>query len=191
VGHRQPATRSDHRSQLIDVTGPHLPRLVQALTEAFSSAPPNSRARRDFNRTCPKRGVALHCPKQCTPFEPPTASSSILVRIAVRDKANECRLLEPPLTMAYDASPARHRGPPANGRPPSTPGDARAAFDNLFKKCPHPDAKQVVEPISTQVFSLIKNLLPLRLLSVMLLKSSCTTVDTPTFGTGCVVSIER
>ena len=121
----------------LDVTGPRLPRLVQAVTAArcFNCAatlPPDV----DFRATCPKCGAALHCCKQCAHFDSSTrfqCLKPIPVRIAVKDKANECTLFEPRVTVARDASPA---GPaqPADGQAPRSPGDARSAFDALFKK---------------------------------------------------------
>ncbi len=121
----------------IDITGPRLPRLVQAVTAArcFNcSAPlPNGI---DWNSNCPKCNAALHCCKQCSHFEPSTrfqCLKPIPVRIAVKDGANTCNLFSPRVTVARDgASPA------ANGVPvdpaPRTPNDARSAFDKLFKK---------------------------------------------------------
>jgi len=121
----------------IDVTGPRLPRLVQSVTASrcfnCSTQLPNGT---DFNGTCPKCGVALHCCKQCAHFEPSTrfqCQKPIPVRIAVKDKANECTLFEPRVTVARDASPAGS-APPPNGQAPRNPGDARSAFDALFKK---------------------------------------------------------
>jgi len=55
------------------------------------------------------------------------------VQIAVKDKANECKLSEPRVAVAPDASPAGST-PPVNGQAPRNPGDARSAFDALFKK---------------------------------------------------------
>jgi len=128
----------------IDVTGPRLPRLVQAVTAArcynCSTMLPGDV---DFRGVCPKCGAALHCCKQCAHFEPSTrfqCLKPVTVRIAVKDQANECELFKPRLTVARDAA---HNGatngaqgsqavlnPPA----PRNSNDARAAFDSLFKK---------------------------------------------------------
>jgi hypothetical protein len=121
----------------IDVTGPRLPRLVQAVTAArcfnCSTQLPNGTA---FSGKCPKCGAELHCCKQCAHFEPSTrfqCLKPIPIRIAVKDKANDCTLFEPRVTVARDASPAAPP-PPANGQAPRNSNDARSAFDALFKK---------------------------------------------------------
>src|SRR5881392_1771993 len=93
----------------IDITGPRLPRLVQAVTAArcFNcSAPLPSGV--DWSGACPKCNAALHCCKQCAHFEPSTrfqCLKPIPVRIPGKDQANECRLFEPRVTVARDASP--------------------------------------------------------------------------------------
>jgi hypothetical protein len=83
----------------------------------------------------------LHCCKQCTHFEPSTrfqCLKPIPVRIAVKDKANECTLFTPRVTVAREGTsngasappPPAQMGPPA----PRNADDARSAFDRLFKK---------------------------------------------------------
>jgi hypothetical protein len=123
----------------IDVTGPRLPRLVQAVTASrcfnCSTTLPSDV---DFRGNCPKCGAALHCCKQCAHFEPSTrfqCLKPVPVRIAIKDQANECELFKPRVTVAREASAAT----PSNGvaskiQEPRSPDDARAAFDNLFKK---------------------------------------------------------
>ena len=122
----------------IDVTGPRLPRLVQAVTASrcFNCAttlPPDI----GFNGNCPKCNAELHCCKQCAHFEPSTrfqCLKPIPERIPLKDKANTCALFEARVTVARDAAPA---GPPAhnaNNPAPRNPNDARSAFDALFKK---------------------------------------------------------
>lgn len=126
----------------IDVTGPRLPRLVQhvAASRCFNCAttlPPGT----DYTGTCPKCNTALHCCKQCSHFEPSTrfqCLKPIPVRIPYKDKANECALFAPRVTVARDGT---SNAPPApsmtNGGGPPAPrnaDDARSAFDKLFKK---------------------------------------------------------
>ncbi len=118
----------------LDVTGPRLPRLVQAVTASrcynCAVALPEGT---DFKGTCPKCGVALHCCKQCAHFEPSTrfqCLKPIPERIAVKDKANECTWFSPRVTVARDTTPVS----PLAGPGPRTPLDARLAFDSLFKK---------------------------------------------------------
>ena len=94
----------------------------------------------DFPSICPKCGTALHCCKQCAHFEPSTrfqCLKPIPVRISGKDQANQCELFKPRVTVARDSPPA---APPSlgNGIPnmvePRNASDARAAFDNLFRK---------------------------------------------------------
>jgi hypothetical protein len=125
----------------IDVTGPRLPRLVQhvAASRCFNCStalPPGI----DFNGNCPKCNAELHCCKQCSHFEPSTrfqCLKPIPVRIAVKDKSNQCSLFAPRVTVAREGTAGGHgasapvpTGPPA----PRNPEDARNAFDKLFKK---------------------------------------------------------
>lgn len=124
----------------LDVTGPRLPRLIQNLTASrcFNCAtalPPDI----NFKGACPKCSVALHCCKQCANFEPSTRFQClklIPVRIPVKDAANECELFKPRVTVARDSAGANGAPPPQpkSDMAPRTPTDARAAFDNLFKK---------------------------------------------------------
>lgn len=125
----------------LDVTGPRLPRLVQhvAASRCFNCAttlPPGT----DFAGNCPKCNAELHCCKQCSFFEPSTrfqCLKPIPVRIAVKDKANECTLFSPRVTVARDgtaASPAATPSPNAGPPAPRNADDARSAFDKLFKK---------------------------------------------------------
>jgi len=143
---REPRPRSDDRPKQsgprppLDITGPRLPRLVQAVTAArcysCSTALPSGI---DFNGTCPKCNADLHCCKQCSHFEPSTrfqCLKPIPVRIPVKDKANDCALFSPRLTVARDAPASMQsaRIPPAFQDAPRNPSDARNAFDRLFKK---------------------------------------------------------
>jgi hypothetical protein len=128
----------------LDVTGPRLPRLVQhvAASRCFNCAtalPVGA----ESTGNCPKCNAELHCCKQCTYFEPSTrfqCMKPIPVRIAVKDKTNECALFKPRVTVARDGTsspsaaptppPTLNAGPPA----PRNADDARNAFDRLFKK---------------------------------------------------------
>jgi hypothetical protein len=121
----------------IDVTGPRLPRLLQNVVAArcfsCSMALPSDV---DWKGLCPKCGAALHCCKQCAHFEPSTrfqCLKPIPLRIAVKDQANECELFKQRVTVARDAAPANNHISTVP-QPNRSPNDARAAFDNLFKK---------------------------------------------------------
>jgi hypothetical protein len=121
----------------LDITGPRLPRMVAAVTAArcYNCATQLVNGI-DWNGNCPKCGAALHCCKQCAHFEPSTrfqCLKPIHARIAVKDKANECTLFSPRVTVARDGSAAAPpAGPPIEA--PATPDAARSAFDRLFKK---------------------------------------------------------
>src|SRR5580700_3766866 len=128
----------------IDVTGPRLPRLVQHVAAArcyncATALPPGT----DFLGACPKCNADLHCCKQCSHFEPSTrfqCLKPIPVRIPVKDKANDCTLFSPRLTVARDApagmQPTYRDRPvqPMQQEGPRNSSDARDAFARLFKK---------------------------------------------------------
>src|SRR5690348_5734718 len=92
----------------IDITGPRLPRLVQHVAAArcfncSTALPPGI----DFSGNCPKCNAELHCCKQCSHFEPSTrfqCLKPIPVRIAVKDKANDCTLFTPRVTVAREGT---------------------------------------------------------------------------------------
>jgi hypothetical protein len=126
----------------IDITGPRLPRLVQAVTASrcyncSTTLPPGT----DFAGQCPKCAVQLHCCKQCAHFEPSTrfqCMKPVQVRVAVKDATNECTLFSPRVTVAREVTNAPNGGrPPAAGLntpAPRSASDARDAFDRLFRK---------------------------------------------------------
>jgi len=135
----------------LDITGPRLPRLVQTVTASrcyscSTTLPPGN----DFTGPCPKCGAQLHCCKQCSHFEPSTrfqCMKPVPVRIAIKDKQNECTLFSPRVTVAREmVNPQNGAGnsygsgfngrpaPNVNTPPPRSAADARDAFDRLFKK---------------------------------------------------------
>lgn len=146
---REPKGRGEDRPKQsgprppLDVTGPRLPRLVQAVTASrcynCSTTLPSGV---DFNGNCPKCNAELHCCKQCSQFEPSTrfqCLKPIPVRIPVKDKANDCAMFSPRVTVARDAPAGappsfRERTPPSFQEAPRNSSDARNAFDRLFKK---------------------------------------------------------
>lgn len=143
-GHDSSRGRDDRPRQQgprppIDVTGPRLPRMVQTVTAARCwNCATTLAANVDFSGNCPKCNSALHCCKQCANFEPSTRFQCIKpipVRIPYKDQANECSLFSSRVTVAREANTpisSGQAGPPINT--PRSPADARAAFDNLFKK---------------------------------------------------------
>jgi hypothetical protein len=126
---------------LQDPNGPRLPRLVQTVTASrcfnCSTVLPQGT---DFRSNCPKCNAELHCCKQCSHFEPSTRFQCVKpvpARIPYKDKANECELFTPNVTVMREGAPPASTGPgasPVQRQDIRTPGDARAAFDSLFKK---------------------------------------------------------
>src|ERR1700686_5163602 len=92
----------------LDITGPRLPRLVQAVTASrcyncSTTLLPGT----VFDGPCPKCGTQLHCCKQCSHFEPSTrfqCTKPIPLRIPLKDQANDCALYAPRVTVAREAS---------------------------------------------------------------------------------------
>jgi hypothetical protein len=123
----------------IDITGPRLPRLVQSVVASrcysCSVTLPDGV---DFGSPCPRCGVALHCCKQCKHFEPSTrfqCLKPVPARLAPKDTANQCEMFSSRVTVARDAAPAACSLPAPRALDPQVkPSEARAAFDNLFKK---------------------------------------------------------
>ena len=129
---RQPGPRLP-----LDVTGPRLPRLVQTVvaSRCFNCAV-TLPAGADFKGNCPKCNAALHCCKQCAHFEPSTrfqCLKPVPARIAAKDQANECAMFSQRVTVARDAT-SQSQAPVVASPAPRNSSDARAAFDNLFKK---------------------------------------------------------
>lgn len=125
----------------IDITGPRLPRMVESVTASrcwnCSVTLPGDM---DFQGNCPKCNSPLHCCKQCSHFEPSTrfqCLKPIPARVAYKDKANECAFYSARVTVARDAQKVSQQIAPAAAQmaiAPRTPQDARAMFDQLFKK---------------------------------------------------------
>ena len=142
-GRRDDRPRPQGPRPPIDVTGPRLPRLVQAVaaSRCFNCAA-TLPLDMDFQGNCPKCGAALHCCKQCKYFDSSTrfqCLKPIPVRIAGKDQANECEFFKSRVTVARDAPPPAANGDGYAGSTPPTAaprsaGDASAAFDSLFKK---------------------------------------------------------
>jgi hypothetical protein len=134
---RKPDERPKGPRLPLDVTGPRLPRLVQSVVASrcyhCATTLPNGT---DFKANCPKCGSALHCCKQCAHFEPSTrfqCLKPILVRIASKDQANDCASFSSRVTVARDGN-SSGAATVAAAPAPRNPNDARAAFDQLFKK---------------------------------------------------------
>ena len=91
----------------LDITGPRLPRMVQSVTASRCYNCSTMLGEGFDFKQCPKCGVALHCCKQCSYFEPSTrfqCLKPITVRIAAKDQANECELFKARVTVARDVA---------------------------------------------------------------------------------------
>jgi hypothetical protein len=134
---RRPEERPKGPKPPIDVTGPRLPRLVQTVVASrCASCSVTLPAGTDFKGNCPKCGGALHCCRQCSHFEPSTrfqCLKPVPVRISGKDQPNECTWFSPRVTVARDGTSSGAAAPPVATTPRSS-NDARAAFDQLFKK---------------------------------------------------------
>ena len=77
--------------------------------------------------TCPKCGFELHSCKQCAYFEPTArfeCGQAVAERVARKDALNVCELFSIRVMFEKETS----------SQSISRPNDARAAFENLFKK---------------------------------------------------------
>lgn len=129
-----------------DPSAPRIPRMVETVTASRCwNCSATLAAGTGFPAACPKCAAALHCCKQCSYFDSSTrfqCLKPIPARIAHKDELNECDLFKPRVTVARDGGahantpapapvPAPHA---ARAAVPKTAQEARAAFDNLFKK---------------------------------------------------------
>lgn len=117
--------------------GPRTPRMVGTVTRARCSncgavlAPGFS-----VDSQCPKCGADMHSCKQCVHFDTGArfeCTQAIPERIAKKDIRNECTFFEFRFTIEKDTAPVSQK-PAASPETVSRPNDARAAFENLFKK---------------------------------------------------------
>lgn len=82
---------------------------------------------------CPKCGFELHSCKQCMYFDPSSrfeCMQPVKERVARKDVRNECPSYAIRMTMEKETTTSVSVSPSG----PTTPNDARQAFENLFKK---------------------------------------------------------
>jgi len=129
----------------MDITAPRLPRMVQNVTATRCYAcAVTLPAGFDFHQPCPKCEAALRCCKQCAHFDSAASyqcAKPVPVRIAAKDKPNLCTLFTPRVTVARESAKppeppkaAVVEAAPQEPRVSRTVHNARAAFENLFKK---------------------------------------------------------
>lgn len=141
-------SNGDHKPHH-DPSAPRLPRMVETVTASRCwNCSATLAAGTDFQAACPKCSAALHCCKQCSYFDSSTrfqCLKPVPARIAHKDERNECELFKARVTVARDsgahappvnsgAKPAASLPAPASALAPKSAVEARAAFDNLFKK---------------------------------------------------------
>jgi hypothetical protein len=121
-----------------DAMGPRTPRMVASVTRARCT---NCGAVLlpgfDPNGQCPKCHFELHCCKQCLHFDSGAqfeCTEKIPERIAKKDAKNNCTFFEFRMTVEKDTSPVGYSNNTTSLTQVSRPGDARKAFEDLFKK---------------------------------------------------------
>jgi hypothetical protein len=86
---------------------------------------------------CPRCKAELHCCKQCVHFDTGArfeCTQPIPARIAKKDARNDCQFFEFRMTVEKDTSPLATPAVPATVNNAPRSGDARKAFEDLFKK---------------------------------------------------------
>jgi predicted RNA-binding Zn-ribbon protein involved in translation (DUF1610 family) len=122
--------------------GPRTPRMVGSVTRARCASCGNVLLPGfDPNGQCPRCGFELHCCKQCVHFDTSArfeCTQPIPERIPKKDARNDCTFFEFRLTVEKDTAPSAPAASPSSGTAAATntvrPGDARKAFEDLFKK---------------------------------------------------------
>jgi hypothetical protein len=123
-----------------DQFGPRTPRMVGTVTRArCSNCGAVLASGFDPNGKCPKCQFELHCCKQCRFFDSGAqfeCTQPVPERISPKDARNNCGFYEFRMTVEKDTAPTSYaqKSSPATTVTPPRPNDARAAFENLFKK---------------------------------------------------------
>ena len=117
--------------------GPRTPRMVGTVTRARCSNCGNVLANGfDVNGQCSKCKAELHSCKQCMHFDTGArfeCTQPIPEHIPKKDAGNDCTFFRFRFTIEKDTSPVAAKATAAP-ETASRPGDARQAFENLFKK---------------------------------------------------------
>ena len=126
--------------------GPHTPRMAGSKTVARCAncgavQPPLSDEKRP---KCAQCESALRSCKMCLHFDPASqyeCTEPVEVRISPKDRHTDCEFFAMKTTVEKDTSglggTSQTNGSPAKSKPitsSSSPGDARKAFEDLFKK---------------------------------------------------------
>jgi hypothetical protein len=121
-----------------DAMGPRTPRMVGSVVRArCTNCGVVLLPGFDPDGQCPKCHFELHCCKQCRHFDTGArfeCTEPILERIPKKDAKNNCELFEFRMTVEKDTSPVGYSNNASAPVPSSRPGDARQAFEDLFKK---------------------------------------------------------
>lgn len=146
----KPEKRERHREQQAprparnEQIGPRTPRMVGTVMRArCTNCGTVLQPKADPQGACPKCGLALHCCKQCVHFDTGArfeCTQPVPERILKKDARNSCTFYEIRMTVEKDTAPSAPAPAAASAAQreqsmtAARPNDARAAFDNLFKK---------------------------------------------------------
>jgi hypothetical protein len=121
--------------------GPRTPRMVGNVTRArCANCGAVLLAGFDQNGQCPRCQSEMHCCKQCLFFDTAArfeCTQPIPERIARKDARNECTFFAFRITIEKDTAPSAPASSPSAPTPHTSSlrtGNARKAFDDLFKK---------------------------------------------------------
>jgi hypothetical protein len=121
-----------------DMLGPRTPRMVGTVMRARCSNCGGVLAPGfDPSGQCPRCRFELHCCKQCIHFDTGKqleCTQPIPERIAKKDAKNACTFFEFRMTVEKDTSPVSYAPTTPAATTAARPGDARKAFEDLFKK---------------------------------------------------------
>jgi hypothetical protein len=121
-----------------DATGPRTPRMVGSVVRArCTNCGVVLLPGFDPDAQCPKCHFEMHCCKQCRHFDTGArfeCTEPILERIPKKDAKNNCDFFEFRMTVEKDTSPIGYSNNVTLPVPTGRPGDARQAFEDLFKK---------------------------------------------------------
>jgi hypothetical protein len=137
---REKKERPPDRGPRQEQIGPRTPRMVGTVTRARCT---NCGAVLlqgfDPKGKCPRCLSDLHCCKQCLYFDTSArfeCTQPVPERISPKDTVNDCTFFAFRITVEKDTAPSAPAAPPSTptAAPAYRGGDARKAFEDLFKK---------------------------------------------------------
>lgn len=138
---REKKERSPESRPRQEQIGPRTPRMVGNVTRArCANCGAVLVAGFDAKGQCPRCQSELHCCKQCLHFDTAArfeCTQPVAERIMRKDARNECTFFAFRVTIEKDTAPSAPVSSPSAPTAPATSfrsGNARKAFDDLFKK---------------------------------------------------------